>query len=433
MRLFGTSGIRAVVDSWLIGLTLMLGLAVGILNKKVVVGCDTRTSSSAMKHAVIAGLLAAGVDCYDAGVVPTPTLALATEGFDAGIMITASHNPPEYNGIKMINPDGSAFNRQQQQQIETMLVDNSIATVSWDGFKSSKAYPDAVEKHIVKILADFPGRFNLKVVLDCDCGAGSVITPQLLQRMGCDVIAMNCNAGGFFPHAIEPKEDNLGGLMKKVREADADLGITHDGDADRLMAVDDKGRFVSGDKLLVILAREIEARKVVSTIDASMAIEEAGFDIVRTSVGDNAISEELKNGGDFGGEPSGSWIIPKNSLCPDGIYTAALLVSIASKKKLSTLADNIAEYPLIRGSVGSDDIIMQQLEEALIAALKPQSVSRTDGIKLNLEDGWLLLRASGTEPKIRLTVEAETQEKAQELYNNSITLIKEFAAEKVEN
>jgi len=420
------------VDSWLIGLALKLGMAAGKLNSRVVVGCDTRTSSSAMKHALIAGLLAAGAESYDAGVVPTPTLALAAGGFDAGIMITASHNPPEYNGIKMINPDGSAFNRQQQQQIEAMLENNTITAAAWDKFKSSQPYPDAVEKHTAKILADFPGRFSLKVVLDCDCAAGSVITPQLLQRMGCDVIKMNCNPGGFFPHAIEPTEANLVELMKKVRESNADLGIAHDGDADRLMAVDDRGRFINGDKLLVILAGEIGTGKVVTTIDASMAVEESGFKIVRTSVGDNCISEELKNGGIFGGEPSGSWIIPANSLCPDGIYTAALLTSIATKKKLSKLVDDITGYPILRGSVNSDGVIMQQLEKALIAAVKPLSVSRTDGIKLNLEDGWLLLRASGTEPKIRLTVEAKTQEKAKEMYNISIKLIKDVAAGKAE-
>ncbi len=431
MRLFGTSGIRAVVDSWLIGLALRLGLAAGKLNDRVVVGSDTRTSSSAMKHALMAGLLASGADSYDAGVVPTPTLALAAKDFDAGIMITASHNPPEYNGIKILNPDGSAFDRQQQLQLEALLADESIATAAWNGFKPGQVYPDAVEKHIARILANFNSSYNLKIVLDCNCGAGSVITPHLLKRMGCEVIEMNCEPGGSFPHAIEPKEENLGSLMQKVIETNADLGIAHDGDADRLMSVDDKGRFISGDKLLIMLAREIGAGRVVSTIDASMAIEEASFDIVRTGVGDNAISEELKKGGQFGGEPSGSWIIPSNSLCPDGIYTAALLAAIASKNKLSKLADAIKSYPIFRGSFGSDGIVMQQLEQALIAALRPQSFSRGDGIRLSLQDGWLLLRASGTEPKIRLTVEARSMQEAEDFYNKCAMLIRELSSEKV--
>ncbi len=134
MRLFGTSGIRAIVDSWLVQMSLKVGLAVGSLNSSVVVGCDTRTSSSAIKQVVRAGLLAGGAKSYDAGVLPTPTLALATREFDAGVMVTALHNPPEYNGIKLLNPDGSAFDPRQQQKIEEIISSDSLATTSWDRF-----------------------------------------------------------------------------------------------------------------------------------------------------------------------------------------------------------------------------------------------------------------------------------------------------------
>ena len=420
------------MDNWLIDVALRVGLAAGKLNKKVVIACDSRTSSNALKHAVTAGLLVSGAECHDAGTVPTPTLALAAADYDAGIMITASHNPPEYNGIKMLNADGSAFDRRQQQQIEELVSSNSISTASWQDLKSAEISPDAVEKHIEKILADFPDKYNIKVVLDCNCGAGSVITPQLLERMGCSVIPINCKPGGFFPHAIEPKQENLTGLMQAVADSDADLGIAHDGDADRMMAVDERGEFISGDNLLVILAGELNAHKVVTTIDASMAIDEAGFKVVRTGVGDNNVSEELKNGGEFGGEPSGSWVVPANSLCPDGIYAAALIVSIAAKKRLSVLVDSIAGYHLIRGSVSGEGIAMREIERELIKTIKPCSVSRIDGLKMILEDGWLLIRASGTEPKIRISAEARTRLKAQQLYKNSLALLKEFAAEKVE-
>jgi phosphoglucosamine mutase len=429
MRLFGTSGIRAVVDRWLIQLAQRVGLAVGSQYSRTIVACDTRTSSSAMKQAVTSGLLAAGAESFDAGVLPTPTLALAAKEFDAGVMITASHNPPEYNGIKLLNPDGSAFDSNQQKKIEEIILDESLPVTSWDRFQTANVYHNAIEKHIEKIVKDFPQKAKLRVALDCGCGAASVITPHLLKRMGCEVIAINCYPSGFFPHDVEPTEANLVELMNKVIEYSADLGIAHDGDADRMMVVDNRGNFVSGDKLLVILAQEMAAEEIITTIDASMAIDKAGFSVIRTRVGDNYVSQTLKKGGDFGGEPSGSWVFPKNSLCPDGIYAAAQVVSIAGRHKLSQLVDGIPSYPVIRGSVSSDGVVFSKLEKKLVTAMKPLSVNKIDGIKLNLEDGWLLIRASGTEPKIRVTAEAKTEAQARQLYDNSIRLIKESVAE----
>jgi phosphoglucosamine mutase len=428
MGLFGTSGIRAVVDSWLVQMALRVGLAVGRLNESVVVGGDTRTSMDAVKHAVIAGLLASGARSYDAGIVPTPTLALAARKFDSGIMVTASHNPPEYNGIKLLNPDGSAFDSYQQREIEEMIASDSLATTTWDRFQSASVYQNAIEKHIEGILADFPETFRLKVALDCGCGAASRVTPELLRRMGCEVIALNCDPSGFFPRSAEPTEANLTERMKAVREFGTALGIAHDGDADRMMVVDGRGSFVPGDKLLVLLARELRAKRVVTTIDASMAVGEDGFDVVRTGVGDNNVSEELKKGGDFGGEPSGAWIFPESSLCPDGIYAAALVVSLAGRQKLSSLVDAVPSYPLLRGSVNLNGAVMSELEEKLVTAMKPLSVSRADGIRMGFGDGWLLVRASGTEPKIRVTAEARTESLAHCLYDGAVRLIQDSTA-----
>ncbi len=422
MALFGSSGIRDIADEKLISLAFKVGLAVGKIHNDVVVGRDTRTSSDAMKHALISGLLAAGARCSDAGIIPTPTLALATRGFSAGAMVTASHNPPEYNGIKILNPDGSSFDSSQQAQIEEMLSSDSLDAAPWSNMKSSSLYSGAIEQHIERIVRDFPEKFSLKVVLDCGCGAGSVITPRLLRELGCEVIELNCQPSGFFPRGIEPTEANLENLLKTTRESGADLGIAHDGDADRLTAVDERGRFVSGDSLLVIFARAIKAKEVVTTVDASMAIDEMGFHVRRTKVGDTFVSESLSNGGDFGGEPSGAWIFPKVSLCPDGIYAAAQIVAIASQQKLSQLVDNIPSYPLMRGSVSSQGITMSGLELSLIT-LEPLSVSKVDGIRLDFKDGWLLVRASGTEPKIRLTAEARTEARARQLYENGTRAI----------
>ena len=424
MPLFGTSGIRGVADGNLVQLVLKVGLAVGKVYRNVVVGGDTRTSSDALKHAFISGLLAAGSKSYDAGVTPTPTLALAAKEFDAGAMITASHNPAEYNGIKLLNPDGSAFNSYQQKQIEEMILGASFPAARWDEIKSSGIYNGAIEKHIERIIPDFPTRLRLKIVVDCGCGAASVATPYLLKKLGCNVKALHCYPSGFFPHDAEPTEANLGDLIRATREIGADLGIAHDGDGDRMMVVDDRGRFVSGDKLMILFAQEVGAKEVVTTIDASMVIDEMGFKVTRTRVGDTYVSEELKRGGRFGGEPSGSWVFPNISLCPDGIYAAAQVAAMASRRKLSLLVNDIPYYPLLRGSITSKGVVVSELERQLLT-MESLSVSNVDGIKLDFEDGWLLVRASGTEPKIRVTAEAKSEARVHQLYDDGIRAIKE--------
>jgi len=424
MGLFGTSGIRRLFDNNLVYLALQVGLAVGKLYGNVVVGSDTRTSSDALKHAVISGLLASGAACRDAGVTPTPTLAYAAREFDTGVMITASHNPPEYNGIKLLNPDGSSFTVSQQEQIEATLADSSLATAGWQDVKSSGLYEGAINQHIDFILSRFPAGLKLRVVVDAGCGAASEVTPPMFQQLGAEVITLNCNPGGFFPRGIEPTAANLEGLCQKVKDIKADLGIAHDGDADRMMAVDDRGEFVPGDKMLAIFAGELKVKDLVTTLDASMAIEEMGGRVRRTKIGDTAVSEELRNGGDFGGETSGSWIFPEISLCPDGIYAAARLAAITVKEKLSKLVAAIPSYPLIRGSVASNGVDISRLESEL-RAMEPLAVSNTDGIRLSFPDGWLLVRPSGTEPKIRITAEAKSDETARQLYESCLRAIKD--------
>jgi phosphoglucosamine mutase len=426
MKLFGSSGIRAVFDKTLFNLTFRVGMVVGKRYGNVVVGRDTRTSSDAMKHAVISGLLAAGARCHDAGLVPTPTLAYVTREFGAGIMITASHNPPEYNGLKLLNPDGSSFGSLQQVQIEEELSDELSEVTVWEDIKQGDTFEGAVERHIEAILSDFPSGLKIKVVVDAGCGAASEATPHLLARLGCEVIALNCSPGGFYPRGSEPVESNLGELSRAVKKSGAAVGIAHDGDADRMMAVDERGRFISGDRMLVILAQAVKAGDIVTTLDSSMIIEAMDFRVRRTRIGDTWVSEELKKGGDFGGETSGAWIFPAISLCPDGIYAAAQIAAIAGRHKLSELIDAVPVYPLRRGSVGINGVNMSLLESKL-KILGPVSVNNTDGLKLDFDDGWLLVRPSGTEPKIRLTSEAKTELRAQQLFDQGLKAIEESA------
>lgn len=430
VQIFGTSGIRYKADRDLLELAFRCGLCAGGRQLRVVVASDSRTSSPAVKSALVSGLNASGSSCWDAGLVSTPTVAYAASGFDIGVMITASHNPPEYNGIKFFNPDGTAYSDGQKMELEKRVLDSSINAVCWKEFGSQQLLPDAAENHIQAILSCFSGSYPLKVVLDCGGGAASRETPLLLKRMGCEVVELNCEPNGVFPRPSEPLEENLKQLKDMVISSGADLGLAHDGDADRLMAVDGRGRFINGDALLVILAQGVGAKRVITTIDASSVIEEQDFEVRRTPVGDNFISLGLKDWGDFGGEPSGSWVFPNFSYCPDGLFAAAQVVAIAATHKLSSLADGIPQYPIRRTSVELDRELIPAIMQKLVG-LGPDTVDRSDGIKLVFSDSWVLVRPSGTEPKIRLTVQARDWNRVESLYEQVISHIKVVAGKEL--
>ncbi|MCK9526866.1 MAG: phosphoglucosamine mutase [Dehalococcoidales bacterium] len=408
MQIFGTSGIRFKVDYDLLMLAFKCGICTGNHNRRVVVARDSRTSSPALMSALSAGLNASGASYWDAGLLPTPALAYAARNFDLGVMITASHNPPEYNGLKFFNPDGTAYNETQQADLEARILNDASVAVKWTDFGSQYLLPDAAEAHIEAILTRFSEKYPLRVVVDCGGGAASNEAPLMLRKMGCDVIELNCQPDGFFPRPSEPTEENLLQLKQKVTSTGADLGLAHDGDADRLMAVDDLGRFINGEALLVILANAAGAKKVVTTVDASSVVEEQGFEVKRTLVGDNYISKVLKEWGEFGGEPSGSWVFPEFSLCPDGLFAAACLISVAALHKISVLADSVPQYPMKRMSVELDRGLIPKIKRQL-ETLCPARIDRSDGIKLVFPDCWVLVRPSGTEPKIRLTAQAQNQ------------------------
>ncbi|MDY6834306.1 MAG: phosphoglucosamine mutase [Chloroflexota bacterium] len=426
-HLFGSSGIRTKVSQELLQIAFRVGLAIGNPQSSIIVACDTRTSSEAMKHSILGGLLGAGANVYDAGVAPTPTLAYAARNFDIGIMITASHNPPEYNGIKLWNSDGSAFGSAQRKELETVLRQKTINSASWHEMGKYLPFSGAAQEHINRILQDFSSTINTKVVVDCGCGTASMVTPHLLRAMGCDVLAISSHPSGFFPRDGEPNAESLKHLSSLVKATGYDIGIAHDGDADRMMVVDENGVFVPGDKLLVLIAQALGCRNVITTVETSMAIEEQGFSVVRTEVGDPFVSEQIKKDkADFGGEPSGAWIFPNISYCPDGIYAAAVAAKIAAEEKISTHINSIQSYPLLRGSVQVDTGIMHKLEQELSKISNSDSttkLSKIDGIRLAFEDGWLLVRPSGTEPKIRLTAEARNQERVDSIYDLGIQAI----------
>ena len=435
MRFFGSSGIRGKYGGLITPeFVCRVGHAVGSQYDSVVVGWDTRTTSPLLARAALAGLASAGCQACSAGMVSTPTLADAARRFKAGLMITASHNPPQDNGVKLWNPDGSSFGQAQMEAVEASLSSGMQALVPWDSIGGIGAYDSAVEDHIARISKHF-GRLEAKVVVDCGNGAASTITPQLLERLGCEVTTLNGDPDGSFPgRGSEPTEENTRALAQSVVGAQADIGLAHDGDADRVVAVDENGNFAGGDALLPLLCKLEVKSKVVVPVDASMAVERSvgKARVIRCRVGDVYVSEKIKEtGADFGGEPSGTWVFPGMSYCPDGIYAAARLVQIASERPLSERIAEIPRFVTVRKRLdmplGGGERTMARVAEA-IATMKPTETSRLDGIRAVFADGWMLFRPSGTEPKLKIVVEAESKEAADRLLERALGIGKEALA-----
>ncbi len=411
--LFGSSGIRGIVNEKITPkLSRDIGRAVGEESREVIVGGDTRPTRDMVTSALISGLTAAGTEVKRTGMVPTPTLARAASAFDYGLMVTASHNPEQYNGIKLWNPDGSSFGTEQMKEIEEKIKAPEELP-SWEEVGRTSRYVGAVEEHISAILNRFDKNFDLKVILDCANGAGALITPYLLKRMGCEVVSLNSQPDGTFPaHNSEPVRKNLEDLSILVNSTDADLGIAHDGDADRMVAFDGNGKFLGGDELLALFTKMFSS-SVVIPVNSSMVIEELADEVTRTKVGDVFVSEKLKEKkAKFGGEPSGTWIFPEMSYGPDGIYAASLLVKMCSEMSLSKEIERLPSYPRKKESVTVEEkeVIMDELISFYKETYSSSRLNLADGIRFEEEDGWCLIRASGTEPKIRITVEAENEE-----------------------
>ena len=431
MKLFGSSGIRGRFNDLITPeFVCRIGQAVGTAYDEVVVGWDTRTTSPLLANALFSGLLSVGTNAYSAGMISTPTLANAAREFKAGIMITASHNPPEDNGVKFWNPDGSSFGSAQMEAIEKALLSEIIPIAPWDRLGNLHSIDWAIDKHLQRISKAI-GYLDAKVVIDCGNGVASTITPYLLRQLGCEVITLNSQPDGSFPgRGSEPTEENTKLLAKLVVESGADLGIAHDGDGDRMVAVDDKGNFAGGDALIPLFCKLEGKSKVVVPINASMSVDRylKNVEVVRCRVGDVYVSEKIREvGADFGGEPSGTWVFPKISYCPDGIYAAARLVQIAQKRPLSEQLAEIPKFSIIKKRIDMPQERNQEIMASIVKAvkaMKPIRISELDGIHAVFEDGWILLRPSGTESKLKIVVEGDDNKSARKLFNDAVNMVK---------
>ncbi|MGM0370899.1 MAG: phosphopentomutase/phosphoglucosamine mutase [Halobacteriota archaeon] len=440
--MFGTSGIRGPVGETVTGqLALDLGRALGSMADRIVVGRDARTSGSALEWAAIAGAQEAGSEVVSLGIESTPTVARAVDWYDssAGLVVTASHNPPEDNGFKFWTRSGQAFGTDLTETLSRRIEDTAALTVPPAQMGSVRRVRDASRRHLEALPKGDCG--SLSVVVDLGNGTGQLTVEALLAR-GCDVTAINAQRDGSFPgRPSEPTAANCTELSTIVGEGDADLGIAHDGDADRLMAVDETGRFVSGDELLTLFAIDALSTDgvVAAPVNASALVDtvvgELGGSVVRTAVGDGNVAAACAEPGVvFGGEPSGAWIWPTETLAPDAHYAACRLVDIlASGGTLSDRIDSFPRFVTKRESIRSADGTTTVAAIADRVRERYDDVTELDGVRVDTADGWFLVRASGTEPLVRLTAEARTEQRATELLEESRALLEEVRSTRAES
>lgn len=439
-KLFGTSGIRGKINSEItceLALNVAKSLAKYLGNVgSVVVGYDARTTNIMLDQTICAGLLESGINVIKIGMVPTPLVGYATEklGADAGIMLTASHNPSQYNGIKLWNKNGMAYTSRQESEIEEIYENKSYKSVAWDKI-GKLSYNEEIKGQYIDDLVDLVNiKPGLKVVIDCASGAGSEISPLVFRKAGCIVTTLNSQVDGFFPgRNPEPNEENLQTLMKTVVAIGADLGIAHDGDADRMITVDEKGVVSPFDSLLALISKEFDG-DIVTTVDAGLCMDESvKGKVLRTKVGDVNVAEAiLEKNASFGGEPSGTWLHPDFCMCPDGILSGLRMAEIVSRDgKLSKLLESIPSYPNIREKINcSKDAkvkIMENMEELLVNAFDDiVDVNSIDGVRLTFkDDSWVLVRPSGTEDYVRITLESKDAKRADEIKEICVKIINE--------
>jgi phosphoglucosamine mutase len=447
MGLFGTSGLRGLVNADLTpNLAVRVGMALGTLIGKgeVLLARDTRFSGLMLENALVSGLLSCGVRVYCLGVLPTPVLAYLTKklGADAGLMVTASHNPPQYNGIKVFDGNGLAYDEKRQEKLEKIIESEDFRLTEWCNLgeveygdeSQSQLYVDMVLKGI-KLGSKW------RVVVDPGCGATGSIAPKIFKALGCDVKVINAQQDGFFPgRSPEPNAESLKPLAKIVKAFGADMGVAYDGDGDRAAFIDENGVFMDFDRVLAAYAAHVLKKcrggTLVTNVEASMCVERmveaSGGKVVRTRVGDVYIAETVKKfRATFGGEPCGAWIHPEYHLCPDGILSSVLILKALEDegKSLSEFVADVPAYPVLRKNVRCrseiKDAVVGRVERFLKRAFPDyRQISKVDGVRLSLEGGWVLVRASGTEPLIRLTVEGESLKTAETIMDKALAAVK---------
>ncbi|CAJ37497.1 phosphoglucosamine mutase [Methanocella arvoryzae] len=441
MALFGTNGVRGIANVEMTPeMAMNLAKSIGTLKGgKIAVGRDTRQSGEMLKSAVIAGLLSTGCSVVDLGIAPTPTVQYYVKHHaDAGIIITASHNPPEYNGVKGVAGDGTEMSRADEAEVEKIYFSGSYRQANWSqtgelsSFDPKPMYIDGIIKAVD---AEAIRKKNFKVVSDTGCGAASLTTPFLLRKLNCKVISLNAQVDGTFPgRNPEPTGNEINDLKAAVVAAGADMGIAHDADADRAVFVDDKGRFVNEDVLLAMMTEYKLQRKpgtIVTPVSSSSLIEDIakkyGQEVIWTQVGSIHVARKMMQvGAVFGGEGNGGLIYPEFQYCRDGGMSAASVLEMLATtgKKLSEIVDAVPCYNSVKEKIHCKN--KNEVLKMIATHAKGDKIDTTDGVKIFNNDGWVLVRASGTEPIIRVFAESKTCDGAKRLAEYGVSLVTEY-------
>lgn len=444
MVLFGTSGIRDLAPSIVSpALAQSVGRLVGAKTKTLVVGYDGRRTGMMLKSALCSGAAGTGAQVLDLGLCATPTLAAYSQAqHAAAAMITASHNPPEYNGIKLFL-DGREMPKSEEKRIEKALESQTLSPfVSWDSTGSvSDASEAAAQAHLDLLLSKIDHTLittqRPKVVVDCGNSAACALMPRALAAAGCHVEVLHGLAGEPYGRALEPNEKSLGDLSRVVRHSHADLGIAHDGDADRAIILDENGVMLGLDvQLALVVADQLRAagpqpaNRIVSTVESSLSlrelVQEAGAKLDITPVGSLHVAAAMrKTNALFGGEPCGEYLFPGGVGVPDGLMTGMYFVEMSCKNgPLSEQALKISRYPVSREKILCANAKKQKAMAAISKKWPFAKPSILDGLRSDTAEGWVLVRPSGTEPYIRITSEAKNEKALKEMLASIAPIVK---------
>jgi len=441
-RLFGTSGIRGIVNQDLSpDFCLQVGLAIGTTlppASTVCIATDTRISRDMIKEAVTTGLLSCSINIVDLGILPTPALALLTResGFAAGVMVTASHNPPEFNGIKLFTENALGYSQAQETEIEKVYFEQKFRQGKRGTLEQAR---DMKQRYLsfIKGKLSLPGlNHQLKVVVDPGNGAASKFASDIFVQMGLDVIPVNDEPDGLFPgRSPEPKEDTLQDTVNFMRQHNADLAICFDGDADRVVFCDKEG-FLGFNEPIAFISRLTVKRtgkkKIATTVETGtlldLAVKDLGVEVVRGRVGDVAVAHLVQElDAALGVEQVGIYIIPEAGYYPDSIFASLILLSqLSDVGEIRQFFRGIPRLFFEKAQVPCPN----ELKESVMAQVKekahllaPNERNTLDGLGLEFLDSWMLIRASGTEPVIRVISESTSQTQTDELISKGKKLV----------
>jgi phosphomannomutase/phosphoglucomutase len=421
---FGTNGVRGRFNELDPALAMKIAQAVGrYFRGKIIVARDCRLTGGVLKSAVNSGLASVGCDVIDLGIVSSPTAEFMIKklGADGCIIITASHNPPEWNALKVVDGKGVAISKERGEEIEK-LMDGEV--VAWDKVGSIKRYENATKEHIQAIREITGDMQKKKLVLDCGNGTASVIAPALFKQLGMEVMTLNSHLDGRFPgRPSEPTKENVKELISAVKSSGADAGIAWDADGDRVIFVDEGGQYVIGDKVYALsILWNKQNGDIVTTVATSKAVEDVaakrGSQVRYTAIGAPYLCEEMrKKPAALGGEEVGGVIWPQLCLAKDGFLTGAMLAMALGEKPLGEWLKEIPEYHNVKHKVKADEEQKKIMVEKALAHAKAGGLryNDIDGVRIDMKDSWVIVRPSGTEGYVRIFAEAKSLEKAKRL------------------